>query len=309
MIRTIKKFGVKKCCGCGRRPVFSVHSMFCRTCARLAFRMRMRRFPPEAEEAVWNYIRKYDYRCHYTKMLLEMDDTKSQWFCVFDHLIPLEPKTIVLTSALINEIKTALSEKEFWFYVGQLADFKNKGRKIKKIRLAYWRRKTMAHIEGDSPLGKQGTVPFNIPGKKPIWPHPKDKKCDICGRPVFNIRSKYCRRCSHFAHRLEMQGFGAKTVQEILDHVRKRGFTCFFTGVPLDMTNDRSPWYCVFNYLTPGDHSKVVLTCALFNEMKSDLSIKEFWYYIRQLANYKRKGTKIRKKKLVYWYRMTRRER
>ena len=71
------------------------------------------------------------------------------------------------------------------------------------------------------------------------------------------------------------------------------------------MENDQSPWYGVFNYLTPGDPSKVVLTCALFNEMKSDLSIKEFWYYIGQLANYIRYGTKIRKKKLVYWYRLT----
>jgi len=256
--------------------------------------MKTRRFPPEAEEAIWKNIRKYDYRCHYTKMLLEKEDTHSPWFCVFDHLIPLEPKTIVLTSALINEMKTALSVREFWYYVGQLADFIEKGKKIKKIRLAYWRRQLPPSRE---------KLNLNGPGSLS-----KDKKCDLCGRPVFNIRSKYCRPCSHFAHRLEMQRFGPKVVQEILDYVRKWGFRCFYTGMLLDVSDYKSPWYVVFNCLTPGDRSRIVLTSALFNEMKSDLSIKEFWYYIRQLANYKRKHTKIRKKKLVYWYRLTPKE-
>jgi len=55
----------------------------------------------------------------------------------------------------------------------------------------------------------------------------------------------------------------------------------------------------------PHDPSKVVLACALFNEMKTDLSLGEFWDYIRQLANYKRRHIKVRKKKLRYWYRFS----
>jgi hypothetical protein len=294
-MKKILKRHDKKCCICGK-PVLSVHSMYCSTHARLAFRMKIRRFPPEAVEGVWNYIRANGDRCFYTKMLLEMDDIRSPWFCVFDHLIPLDPRKIVLTSALVNEIKTALSVREFWYYVQQLADFIDKGKKIKKTRLAYWRR----HL----PQSRAKS----LPEKKPIWPHPKDKKCDICGRPVFNIRSKYCLRCSRFNHRMELKGFSPQVVEEIREHLRTKGYVCFHTGLALDMDNDRSPWYGVFDYLTPGDPSKVVLTCALFNEMKSDLSIREFWYYIRQLANYKRKHTKIRKKKLVYWYRLTPKE-
>jgi hypothetical protein len=47
-----------------------------------------------------------------------------------------------------------------------------------------------------------------------------------------------------------------------------------------------------------------VLTCVLINEMKTDLTEEEFWYYIFQLDNYKKKGTKVRKKKLAHWYRL-----
>ena len=294
MIRLNKNPKAKKCWVCGR-PVFSVHSMFCRGCSGLDFRMKARRFPPEAQEEIWDYLRANDRKCYFSQLPLELDDTTSPWYCVFDHLTPLDPTKIVLTCALINEMKSALSEREFWFYVEQLADFITKGTKIKKIKLSYWRQ----HVFNNIRVG--GHTDDKFIGARP---KPGGKRCDLCHRPVFNVRSKYCRRCSHFAHRLEMQRFGFKTVQEILDHVRTRDFTCFYTGLPLDMTNPRSPWYCVFNFLTPGDHSKVVLTFALFNEMKSDLSINEFWYYIRQLANYKRNHSQIRKKRLVYWNRL-----
>jgi len=312
----------KRCCVCGR-PVFSVHSMFCQTHARVAFRMKARRFPPEAVEGVWDYLRANGDRCFYTKLPLEMEDIRSPWFCVFDHLIPLDPRRIVVTCALVNEMKTALSVREFWYYVQQLADFIDKGKKIKKIKLAYWRQNIEVLkgtlLKGTVPLRSRGQSPSAVSlkseglfslvrGQSPSAASVKGKKCDLCGRPVFNIRSKYCRGCSHFAHRLEMQRFDKKVIQEILDYVRRWGFRCFYTGMLLDISDFRSPWYVVFDCLTPGDRSRIVLTSALFNEMKSDLSIKEFWYYIRQLANYKRKHTKIRKKKLVYWFRLTLKE-
>jgi len=290
-MNTIVKKTFKKCCICGK-PVFSIHSMYCQTHARLAFRMKTRRFPPEAVEGVWNYLRASGERCFYTKIRLEMEDTTSPWFCVFDHLIPLDPRKIVLTCALINEMKGVLSVREFWYYVKQLADFIENGKKIKKIRLAYWRQQL--------PQNKSES----LPGKKPIWPHPKDKKCVICHKPVFKLRSKYCLRCSRFNHRMELKGFSAEVMEDIRAHLRANGYVCQFTGLRLDMENDRSPWHGVFNYSIPGDPGKVMLTCALFNAMKSDLSLKEFWYYIKQLANYKRKHSKIRKKKLVYWYRL-----
>ena len=282
MIRTIKK-PLKKCCECGD-PVFSVHSMYCQVCARVAFRMKARRFSPQAQEAVWAYLRANGRRCYYSKIPLEMEDTKSPWFCVFDHVTPLDPNRIVVCCAMINEMKSALNEREFWFYVEQLADYIQTGKKIKKISLSCWRQSKLSTAQ-------------------PKWKG-KHKRCCLCGKEVFALRSKYCLRCSRFAHRLELQGFGKKVVADILNYVRVHGFRCFYTGIPLDMLNSRSPWYGVFNCVTPGDRSKVVLTCALFNEMKSDLTIKEFWYYIRQLANFRRHQTPIRKKNLIFWYRL-----
>ena len=255
--------------------------------------MKSRRFSPEAEQGVWDQLRANGRRCYYSRLPLEMWDTKSPWFCVFDHLTPLDPNRIVPCCAMINEMKTALSEKEFWFYVGQLADYRTTGKHIRKIRLGYWRRR---------PLGGKRYGP-NALLAKPKWKG-KHKHCCLCGKEVFTLRSKYCLGCSHFAHRLELQRFDKKVVEEIFNYVRVHGFRCFYTGMPLELVDFRSPWYVVFNCLRPGDRSTVVLTSALFNEMKSDLAIKEFWYYIRQLANFKRHHTPIRRKKLVYWFRL-----
>jgi len=132
------------------------------------------------------------------------------------------------------------------------------------------------------------------------------KKCWGCGRlPVFSIHSMFCKRCSRVAFRMKARRFSPEAEEGVWKYIRTYGFVCFYTGMPLDMTDFNSPWYGVFDSVTPGDRSRIVLTSALFNEMKSDLSIKEFWYYIRQLANFKRNHTKIRKKKLVYWYRLS----
>jgi len=39
------------------------------------------------------------------------------------------------------------------------------------------------------------------------------------------------------------------------------------------------------------------------NIMKTDLTEDEFWYFISQLANFYRKGSAVRKRKLAYWSR------
>ena len=46
------------------------------------------------------------------------------------------------------------------------------------------------------------------------------------------------------------------------------------------------------------------LTIGYINQMKSDLTEEEFWYYVKQLADFKEKGAKVRKRKMAYWYRL-----
>ena len=60
----------------------------------------------------------------------------------------------------------------------------------------------------------------------------------------------------------------------------------------------------VFDHMIPGDNRKVVLTFALLNEMKSDMTLEEFRYYVLQFAEFFTTGAKIIPKKLKYWVRL-----
>ena len=129
----------KKCIVCGRR-LRAPKAEYCVDCYKICLRMSYDRLPPEAVASVWEYIRTYDYVCHYTKRRLNLDDPKSTWYCVFDHWIPCDPRRIVLTSSLINDMKSDLTEDEFWDTLFQLADFKRKGKPFRMKSFTHWYR-------------------------------------------------------------------------------------------------------------------------------------------------------------------------
>ena len=129
----------KKCYICSK-PVYSNHSMYCPICRQFAVRMSAKRLPPSTIEDIWNYVRRYGYVCYYTGMSLDMENRKSPWYGVLDHWIPQNSKKVVLTSSLINEMKSDLTEKEFWYYIKQLYNCRVKHSKVKKIKLVYWDR-------------------------------------------------------------------------------------------------------------------------------------------------------------------------
>jgi hypothetical protein len=119
-------------------------------------------------------------------------------------------------------------------------------------------------------------------------------------------KSKYCVQCGYIRDRLQSEHLGWEADREIWDYLRQpeHRYRCSYTKVDLELVDYNSPWYLSFDHRTPGDKKDVVLTCVLFNEMKTDLTEEEFWYYIFQLDNYKKNGTKVRKKKLNHWYRL-----
>ena len=127
------------CAGCGQGPALKGRK-YCARCSRLAYRMKRARFPREAINGVWDYIRKYGYVCYYTGMTLDLDDPESAWYLVFDHWMPRDPRKIVITSALVNQMKSDLTEKEFWYFIRQLANFYREGSPVRKRKLAYWSR-------------------------------------------------------------------------------------------------------------------------------------------------------------------------
>ena len=89
-------------------------------------------------QSVWDYLHVYDYIDYYTGMKLNLNNTQSPWYLVFDHWIPRDPMKIVLTSAVVNTMKSDLTEKEFWYFIRQLANFYRNGSPVRKIKLAHW---------------------------------------------------------------------------------------------------------------------------------------------------------------------------
>ena len=128
--------------------------------------------------------------------------------------------------------------------------------------------------------------------------------CCICGRRVYSKHSIYCLRCFEFSRTMDQRGLHADAVKAIWEFVRKNGYVCYYTGIKLDMTNPKSPWYFVFDHRIPGDDTSVVLTFALLNEMKSDMTDKEFKFNVHQLDRCFTTGAKFRKRKLVHWQRL-----
>lgn len=102
--------------------------------------MRNKGYPPEAVQGIWDYIYKYDFICNYTQMKLDLDNPKSFRYLVFDHYIPGDPHKIVLTSALINTMKTDLLEDEFKDAVCQLADHFRLGKPVNIEDPVHWYR-------------------------------------------------------------------------------------------------------------------------------------------------------------------------
>jgi hypothetical protein len=99
--------------------------------------------------------------------------------------------------------------------------------------------------------------------------------------------------------------FPPKTRNDLKEYVRKHGYTCYYTELEdLDVFDKSSPYFLEFDHLVPGDPRKIVITSAWFNELKGDLTFKEFKGSVVQLFNYWFKGIKIKKKKFRYWYRL-----
>ena len=131
-------------------------------------------------------------------------------------------------------------------------------------------------------------------------PKKRVKKCCFCGKlAVFSIKSIYCRFCSYFCARMSNERFSPKIRKSLRNYVRRRGgFYCYYTGQELDVFDESDPYFLEFDHFVPGDPRKIVITSAWINEMKGDLTFKEFKGSVVQLYNYWFKGIKIKKKKI-----------
>lgn len=218
------------------------------------------------------YVRKSGYTCDYSGVSLVLKDFASPWHYNFSYPDKGNRNKMVLAAALFTVMKRDLTKPEFRYFVLQLHDNRTKHTKIKKRPIIHWNRLA--------------------PGA-----------CCICGQPKISTKSHYCPTCSRTAHRMKMLRLPAKTRKAIWDYIRKYGYVCYYTGMPLELKDMHDPWYLVFDHTNPRESDKVVITSFLVNDMKNDLTEHEFWYYIAQLANHFRNGTPVRKRELKYWAR------
>lgn len=92
-----------------------------------------------ALESAWDADAKA-FRCHYSGVVLD-DVAQSPWHVVLDHRTPRDDSDIVVCSALVNAMKSNLTEEEFRSVVIQLAErFAGARASIERIAPAHWQR-------------------------------------------------------------------------------------------------------------------------------------------------------------------------
>ena len=107
-------------------------------------------------------------------------------------------------------------------------------------------------------------------------------RCYVCKREVKPPRG-YCDRCLTFIRnrhdRLRRRAALVAAYDEELD-----GFRDFWSRVPLEESDHSDPFHLCFDHYVPVESSKLVVSSALFNKMKTDLGPDEFLTAFRLLA-------------------------
>lgn len=118
--------------------------------------------------------------------------------------------------------------------------------------------------------------------------------CAVCGAEK-HAQAYACTRCKRILDRTETRRDASGHSRRVDKAARLRAlqgawqdgsFRCFYTGVALidDGQRWRNHRYLVFEHRTPGDEASVVVTCALVNRMKTDLTEDQFKNMIQELA-------------------------
>ena len=119
----------------------------------------------------------------------------------------------------------------------------------------------------------------------------RTKFCEVCGDSIHPL-AFCCKRCKKLLDRLDTRTHIRRNKQARLDALKngfnKSGkyFKCYYAHTRLNENNPRSPRYLTFDHFVPRDETKMVLTAALINDMKSDMTDEEFRSMVKQLASH-----------------------
>jgi len=68
------------------------------------------------------------------------------------------------------------------------------------------------------------------------------------------------------------------------------GFRCYYTGRPLELYDQNSPYYACFDHKTPGDDEDLAMCVRWINSVKGTMTEEEFWPVVLALDDYHYNG-------------------
>ena len=234
------------------------------------------------------------FRCYYTNVILEENETKSPFYLTFDHITPGDNTKLVCAARFVNELKTSMSESEFKNNIPLLADHFETGKPIdaKAFKLEFFSKAAR----------KRPVMSPPEPPDKPMraW---KTDVCLVCGKEPIP-KYLYCKRCRRFLLGQFDRAACRAAMKESYDKAID-GFRCKYTGIVIDTKNINSPWYFCFDHVFPGKPGKMAVTAMVINNMKTELSGPEFIAVIKELARHFRTGAPFDRDiiKFEYWSR------
>jgi len=131
-------------------------------------------------------------------------------------------------------------------------------------------------------------------------------KCIVCGCELNNPQVIYCTRCKKILYRIDPRRKHDRQarIRALQQSWDGKSFRCFYTGVKLIEDNSKDPRYLTFDHRTPRQEDDIVIVASAINDMKSDMSDREFRKMVLQLANKLNGGAfDERAFKLRYWKR------
>jgi len=139
-ISSMKKATECMVCGCELK---NPRALYCARCRKIVNRIDTRR-KHNRQARIRALQQSWDgksFRCFYTGVKLTEDNPKDPRYLTFDHRIPRQEDDIVIVAASINDMKSDMSDGEFYRMVLQLANKLSGGTFDESVfELRYWKR-------------------------------------------------------------------------------------------------------------------------------------------------------------------------
>ena len=127
-------------CGLSKHPL----AKYCKRCKKIIDRIDMRS-KHDKYARIKALKESWDgecFRCHYSGVRLEEKDQHSPLYRTLDHRTPRKEGDIVIVAAVINDMKSDLSDYEFKNVINQLSAHFRNGAPVNKdiFKLKHWKR-------------------------------------------------------------------------------------------------------------------------------------------------------------------------